>query len=289
MVMRYRFMRFPDNKPKAVTFSYDDGVAQDIRLAEIFNNHGLKGTFNINTGFLGIDIGRTRMTVSDIQKYILDAGHEVAVHGEYHRAPGKQSAVIGIQDALNCRVGLEKLFNRIIRGMAYPDSGVTNFQNGMDYQTVKTYLEYLGIAYSRSLAADNNTFQMPQDWHNWIPTMHHNNPNSLAWAEELVNLPIHPNIGQQFPRLCYIWGHSYEFDNNDNWAHIEKLCGILSNRDDIWYATNIEIYDYTQAYNALICSADNSRVYNPTIYTIWFVQDDVSYCVAPGETLVISE
>lgn len=289
MSMRYRFMRFPGNKPKAVTFSYDDGVKQDIRLCDVFNRHGMKGTFNLNSAFIGHSEGRSKLTVEEIQKYILDAGHEVAVHGEYHRAPGKQRAIIGIQDVLNCRVSLEQMFGRIIRGMAYPDSGVTNFQNGTDYQTVKTYLEQLDIAYSRSLAGDNNAFQMPQDWHNWIPTIHHNNPNSLAWAEEFVNLPIHPNIGQLFPRLFYVWGHSYEFDNNDNWDHIEKLCDVLSNRDDIWYATNIEIYDYTQAYNSLVCSADNTRVYNPTLYTIWFVQDSVSYCVAPGETIVISE
>ena len=42
------YMLFPDAKRKALTFSYDDGVEQDIRLMEIFNKHGLKGTFNLN-------------------------------------------------------------------------------------------------------------------------------------------------------------------------------------------------------------------------------------------------
>ncbi|HNX14524.1 MAG TPA: polysaccharide deacetylase, partial [Oscillospiraceae bacterium] len=35
-----------DNKKKAVTFSYDDGVTQDIRLIELFNKYGMKATFN---------------------------------------------------------------------------------------------------------------------------------------------------------------------------------------------------------------------------------------------------
>lgn len=30
--MRYRFLRFPGGKDKAVTFSYDDGFRYDIRL-----------------------------------------------------------------------------------------------------------------------------------------------------------------------------------------------------------------------------------------------------------------
>ena len=38
---------------KAVTFSYDDGVTQDIRLVEIFNRYGLKSTFNLNSELLG--------------------------------------------------------------------------------------------------------------------------------------------------------------------------------------------------------------------------------------------
>ncbi len=38
---------------KAVTFSYDDGVTQDIRLIEMFNRYGLKSTFNINSELLG--------------------------------------------------------------------------------------------------------------------------------------------------------------------------------------------------------------------------------------------
>jgi hypothetical protein len=63
-------------------------------------------------------------------------------------------------------------------------------------------------------------------------------------------------------RLFYIWGHSFEFDRNDNWQHLEDICGVLANKEDIWYATNIEIYEYVKAYDALVYSADGKRVYN---------------------------
>ena len=39
---------------KAVTFSFDDGVLQDVRLIEMLNKYGLKATFNINSGKFGI-------------------------------------------------------------------------------------------------------------------------------------------------------------------------------------------------------------------------------------------
>ena len=38
--------------------------------------------------------------------------------------------------------------------------------------------------------------------------------------------------------LFYIWGHSYEFDVDNNWDRIEKLCQMLGGRDDIFYGTN---------------------------------------------------
>jgi hypothetical protein len=44
------FLRFPGGKAKSLTLSYDDGVEQDIRLVDIMNRYGLKGTFNINSG-----------------------------------------------------------------------------------------------------------------------------------------------------------------------------------------------------------------------------------------------
>ena len=42
-----------NGKKKAVTFSFDDGVTQDIKTLEILNKYGLKATFNLNSGFLG--------------------------------------------------------------------------------------------------------------------------------------------------------------------------------------------------------------------------------------------
>ena len=55
--MSYAFMRFPQFKELAFTLSYDDGVAADKRLAEIFNKNGLKCTFNLN-GQTADSIGR---------------------------------------------------------------------------------------------------------------------------------------------------------------------------------------------------------------------------------------
>ena len=44
------FFRFPGGCDRAVTLSYDDGVEQDARNIELLKRHGMKGTFNINSG-----------------------------------------------------------------------------------------------------------------------------------------------------------------------------------------------------------------------------------------------
>ncbi|MEJ0000406.1 MAG: hypothetical protein WDO13_15365 [Verrucomicrobiota bacterium] len=57
-------------------------------------------------------------------------------------------------------------------------------------------------------------------------------------------------------RLLYVWGHSYEFDRDKNWELIEQFGAKVGGRDDIWYATNIEIVDYCEALRRVEFSAD---------------------------------
>ena len=85
--------------------------------------------------------------------------------------------------------------------------------------------------------------------------------------------------------MFYIWGHSYEFDNQDNWQVIEDFFKVVSNKDDVWYATNIEIYDYVKAYEGLVVSADGKRVYNPSATEVWFLEGNTVYSVKGGETI----
>ncbi len=284
--MRFLHMRFPQGKAKAVTFSYDDGVRQDIRLAALLAAHGMKGTFNVNSGLVAAAPGGDKLTWGQIEEHILGSGHEAAVHGEYHLAPGTNSTLTGLRDALNCREQMEEKLGRIIRGMAYPNSGVTRFTGGSDYETVRRYLQNIGIAYARTLGGDNNAFLLPEDWYRWMPTAHHNHPQALTWAREFAALEVNAlYCDSRWPRLFYLWGHSYEFDRDGGWERIEALCGILGGGNDTWYATNIEICDYVSAFRALVFSADGTLVFNPTLFTLFFETEKQAYAVKPGETL----
>ena len=280
------FMRYPYGKAKAVTFSYDDGVQQDKRLAELFDRYGMKATFNFNCAYRR----ETNFTKEEINEYFLSKGHEIAVHGANHRANGNTRVIEGIRDVLDCRLELEEKCNRIIRGMAYPDTGITQMGNFGSYEQIKQYLTELDIVYSRTLGGDNDSFMLPQDFHAWMPSAHHNNPKIMEYIEKFVNLDISTKAyhARRVPRLLYIWGHSYEFRTEEDWKYIENIISSLSGNEKIWYATNIEIYNYITAQKNLQLSADETVFYNPSSIDVWVEKDKNKVIEIPaGKTVRI--
>ena len=284
--MKYRFLRFPGGKTKAVTFSYDDGCVEDLQTVKILDSYGVKGTFNISSSWVNAEAANGHITKDEIEENILAKGHEVAVHGQWHKAAGLVRPIDGINDVLSCRKELEAAFGRIIRGMAYSDSGILCMQNYTSYEKIRNYLKELEIVYSRTLGGDNNEFDLPADWYQWMPTAHHDNPNILTWAADFVDMDVNAQYcSSRRPKLFYVWGHSFEFERNGNWNRLHEICDELAGKKDIWYATNMEIYEYVTAFNSLVFSADGRRAYNPTLFEIWFDDDRKLYSIKPGETL----
>ncbi len=277
-------MRFPGGRAKALTFSYDDGVEQDIRLVDIFDKHGLKGTFNINTGSYAPE-GKVypkgqihrRMTRSRAIELFKDSAHEVAVHTLTHPFLEQLPANMAAAEVLGDKSNIEKDYGKITRGMAYP-FGTTS-------DGVVEVLKSCGIAYSRTTKSTNN-FSIPTDWLRLPATCHHCSKELMNLGEKFVN-----ETPARAPWLFYVWGHSYEFEGDDNWDVIENFADLVAFKDDIWYATNIEIYDYCKAYESLIFSNDGTMVYNPSAIEVFFYNSrdnsKKAFSVKPGETVTL--
>ncbi len=278
-------MRFPNGKAKAVTYSCDDGRKQDKITSAILSEYNLKGTFNLNgekfnSGFC--------LTKEEVEEFITTKGHEIAIHGYNHRAPGATRAIEGIKEILDLRIELEQNYKQIIKGMAYPDFGVKKFFDGINYETIRGYLSDLEIVYARTTGFDNNKFEMPTDWYNWTPSVHQKNPQMLEFARDFASIDVSKySINRQEPRLFYVWGHSVELEDENVLKMLKNTFECIANKEDTWYATNIEIYNYTKAYNSLEYSADGLMVYNPTLYQIWFSIDGKEYSIKSGETIKI--
>lgn len=264
---------FPNGRKKALTFSYDDGITQDKRLVKLFNDNGLKATFNLNSGIQSeesqwVNKGITikRMNKADIL-HLYD-GHEVAVHSMTHPHLENMTKSEVIEEILDDKKNLEAMFGYPVRGMAYP-FGTYN-------ETVLQVLREVGIEYSRTVN-QHESFSLPEEPLTWNPTCYHKNPKLM----DIVNkfLTEEP----ESMSLFYLWGHSYEFDLDDNWDLIEKFCSLVSGRNDIWYATNIEILDYINAFKSLKVSAESDMVYNPSAISVWVSVNNIQYEIKPGE------
>ena len=273
------FLRFPGGKIKTLTLSYDDGVEQDEKLVDIMVKYGLKGTFNLNSGVYAAEgtvypagqIHR-RMPKSRIDKLYVQNGMEVAVHGYTHPFLEQLPINRATYEVLQDRMTLERQFNQIIRGMAYP--------YGTYNDEVVDALKACGIAYCRTIISSEN-FDLPKDWLRLEATCHHDNPRLMELADKFVNT-CHP-CG--CPWMFYLWGHSYEFEEHNNWNVIEEFAKKVSGKDDIWYATNIEVFDYVHAFNELRFNTDMTFCYNPTATDLWFEYNETPYFVKAGESI----
>ena len=258
MGKRFDSLVFPGGKSKVLTFSYDDGVVQDRRLAELFRKYGMKCTFNLGAGLLGhqdmggfpgkpdLDISK----INDEEVATLYETHEVAGHGLYHSSLDNVGTPLASYEILEDKRQLEKLTGKPLKMFAYPF--------GVYDQEVIDILKLAGYRGARTIRSTGG-FGIPSNFMEWDPTCHHNDPNLMELAQQFLNgIPF-------FPMLFYVWGHAYEFDGDNNWERIEELLKFLApHADRIWFATNGEIIEYVTAYQRLEYSVDGSIIYNPS-------------------------
>ncbi len=256
------FLRFPGGKSRALTLSYDDGVDTDIRLLEIMQKNGIKGTFNINSGLYPAadkvwppEVYARRLPLERSKEVYASPNAEVAVHGVKHAFLKYCPPQIQINEVLEDRRNLEKHYGGIIRGMAYA-------YGAYNAETLNT-LKNCGIAYARTTNSTFN-FELPTNWLEWHPTCHHLHDQFPALVDQFLTDAPRP-----MPRLFYLWGHAHEFERDNNWELIEENLEKLGGHQDVWYATNIEIYDYITAFRSLKYSVESDVVYNPSAIDVW--------------------
>ena len=226
---------YPNGNHKALIMSYDDGLDDDIALAQLFDRYGIIGTFHLNSGlldtraiwyqgkpneFLGTYLSK------DTLLYVFK-NHEIAVHGTYHKA------LVGLSDEeileeINVDIeNLTILSDRKISSMAYA-FGSTN-------DHVAEVIGTTPLTNARTVKPSYN-FELPQDYYLWNPTCH--DSEALEYLEAYLSLDS-PSLS-----LFYVWGHSWELRDTLRNQNILKFCNEIGDRDDIWYTGAGDFADY---------------------------------------------
>lgn len=270
------YMKLKGGRSKALTFSYDDGAHADRRIMDILDRYGMRATFHNNSASPEVLAGLhpELLTLSEMKAVYAGRVHEVCMHGRTHPFLNRLHSVEIVDELLSDRRSIEGALGRVACGFSYPF--------GQYNGEVIAALRAVGILYARTTRSTEE-FRFPENWYEWHPTCHQKSPKIFALCERFLADPV------RFPSenmLFYIWGHGSEYQSEEDWAHLERLCQTLHRPDEIWYATNIEIYEYVEAYRHLVLSADLSRVYNPTATDVWVWEKGKTYVVPSGGTVI---
>lgn len=205
---------------KYVTFSFDDGIEQDVKFVEKLNKCGFKATFNINTGiqtrantWLNNGVEIHRMNIKGLKE--LYSGHEVAVHTLTHPFLEKQDEETIYNEIYYDKKNIEEWFGEEVVGMAYP-------YGTYDERVIKIAKE-LGIKYART-AGTSMKFTVPDDLMRYTGTCHFSNADIFKLIDEFESIP---DDGSK--NVLYIWGHTYEFDVLDKWNLLDDILERLKN------------------------------------------------------------
>ena len=279
-------MKFPGWRGKVLTLSYDDGTVHDIRMMEILNRYGLKASFHLSAGLFFPEDGVRekydgRMKLSEAKALYIGSGHEVACHAWEHAPLAVLTEPEIVNEVMEDRKGLEREFGTIITGLAYPYGSVND--------KTEAVLKTCGIQYARCSGRSGNFAFPPENWLRINSTCHHKAENLMELAKKFAESapPILRNM------MFFMYGHSYEFDRDDNWEVLERFAEYMGGRQDIWYATPGQIRAYTKAFDALERSADGKILHNPTNTKLYLAEitipsgDSKPVSLEPGQTITL--
>jgi peptidoglycan/xylan/chitin deacetylase (PgdA/CDA1 family) len=227
-------------KKVIVTTSWDDGHLLDLRLAQMLQDAGLKGTFYIspsNREFSERDLLDSQQ-ISDLSN-----AFEIGAHTLTHPRLPKVSLVDARREITDCKVALEEITGKEVTTFCYPGGSYT----AAHVQMVKD----AGYQYARTVGryafAVNNPYEAPTTLHaykHWsdladMARFARFRPLKFArylqWDELAKAMFDHTaKVGGVY----HLWGHSWEIDQYGYWERLAGVFSHIAGRPGVIYATN---------------------------------------------------
>lgn len=218
---------------------WDDGVANDIRLANLLRKYGAKATFNLCPGAMrderiepswdGQPFHRKwnhhgyaggRVSLKEIKK-VYD-GFELASHCWGHENAGAIPDDVWIESALKARRFLEDIAEKACTGFAWPC--------GRHTPETARLLRENGFAYGRTTANTDDLTKEPD-------------PMRLSSSCHFLSCDFWDKYEKaKETGIFYFWGHSYEmYDYGRLWDFFEEKLAIISRDKDAEWANVADI------------------------------------------------
>ena len=210
---------------------WDDGVLNDIRLADLLRKYNAKATFNLNPA-----LHKARERITDQWNFnghitgklawneitSVYEGFEVASHTMDHCNAGEVDAKVFLNQAVGAKNILEDLFQKPCRGFAWPWGKYTT-------ETMQALRE-AGFLYGRTCE----------------------NVENVLNCEDFMALPsnchaLSKNFYEAFEKakvsgVFYFWGHSYELmDDEAKWEEFENRIKFLSENPEVEWINVVDI------------------------------------------------
>ncbi len=289
-------MLYPGFREKAITFSYDDWIpAEDAKFIGMLDNNGLKGTFNIVTSFLYSN-GAIDTNAVERSKNIYK-NHEVISHSYTHPRmylvrPETFDGVVTnpmtydqvVADIRQSMTDMKTMFGTDCQGFVWP---YLDPVERSDYNDILTAMKEMGIKYVRP-TTERHDFKLPENWYEWKTTCHHDNID--LYLDKFLALPEDGELD-----LMFVWGHTREFNasyqpdatNKIRWDDMEERLEKIGARDDVWAATNTEIYTYVEATKAAVVDYNNDTITNNTDQTLYLRVNGAAITIPAHSTFAL--
>jgi peptidoglycan-N-acetylglucosamine deacetylase len=228
-----------------ITTSWDDGHPSDLRVADLLDKHGMRGTFYVPCAN---SEGKPVMGAAEIVE--LGRRFEIGGHTRDHVVLTEMPAHRADSQIRANKNRLQDLLGREVTGFAYV--------RGRHNRIVRDLVDKAGYRYARTV---KNLTSAPGRDRLQVPTTAQFFPHSRATylrnylkggptfdrtaalaavlsSDRLsVGLTHAAEAAVRSGRSFHLWGHSWELDVHDLWGELDRLLGRLR-EFDVRFGTN---------------------------------------------------
>jgi len=233
-----------------ITTSWDDGHKLDLRLADLLNKYGIRGTFYIspeNREFRKEDL------LSDEEIIKLSRDFEIGAHTMTHPRLTKISEREAFDEIRASKQYLEKLLRKEVSCFCYP--------GGNYNEKIMKFVEKSGFSYSRTtkkfefnpvknLLLSGTTLETHRNSLLTLPidSLKYLTFSRFNFIEFIKNLDWEHLAKKTFDHVekyggvYHLWGHSWVIEKSNEWEKTERVLSYISGKKIAKYCTNYELF-----------------------------------------------